>query len=256
MKFLLILCLSVLLISCNGDSSTSPSGEVVVVENLEDINNLRKELSESWENWRPTIRNQKDVVVYPEGELEEFHNSDLVCHYIYDSIIYTTVWNREEDTFDIKRELINFTLGQNTTEDPSVCNLRANHSSIGDSLGLFITPTILLFLDQLGDENSPMPFDTIRPTQMTKVLVNGLITWRLTYYIEADIEAVGGLNLKNVKIDKFSNSISGHFTITFASEVPPTAWHLKTSYQFSSSDGNAFGGEEKNVLSINSTFIQ
>ncbi|WP_127713993.1 hypothetical protein [Halobacteriovorax sp. HLS] len=255
MKFLLILCLSILVVSCKGDSAAE-NPPIAFVENLEDINTLRSELSASWENWQPTTRNQKDVVIYPEGEIEESHNSDLICHYIYDSIIYTTIWNREAETFDISRELINFTLGENSTEEPGVCNLRANHSSTGDALGLYITPTILLYLDQLGDENSPMPFDTIRPVRMTKALVNGLITWNLTYYIEADIEAVSGLNLKNIKVDKFANSISGDFSVTFASEVPPTAWHLKTSYNFSTSDGQAFGGEEKNVLSINSIFIQ
>ena len=260
-----ILVFSFSLFSCNSSDSTPPGGNGGVVVNLEDINKMRNELSESWENWKPQSRNQRDVVTHIGGEKEEsFEEFGPVCHYIYDSIKYTTTWNREFDNFDLDRELINFYLGSGTTEDESVCNLRANDNTFGDSLGMSLGSIVFLFLDQFDRSDSDMasiPFDEIKPVSMVKRVVDGVKLWDLKYFIRGTLEDFNSINLKSLnklKIlnkSKMNETFTGYFTVTFASEVPFTAWIIKSGYQFNLSNGTAIGGEELQVTSLNNRRI-
>jgi hypothetical protein len=259
---ILLLTLSLFLFSCNSSDPADPGGDGGVVVNLEDINKLRKELSNSWESWKPESRNQRDIVTHIGGEVEEGSEEyGPVCHYIYDSIKYTTTWNREADTFDLSRELINYTLGSRTSEDESICHLRANQSTLGDSLGLSLGAIVFLHLDEIGRTDSEfdeVPFDEIKPVSMVKRVKNGVKLWDLKYFIRGTYQDFNSLNLKSIA--KFKNlnsntSFSGFLTVTFASEVPFTAWIVKSGYVFNLSNGTSVAGEELQVTSFNNSPI-
>lgn len=253
---ILVLALSISLFSCNSSDSTPGSGGGGgIVVNLEDINKMREELSESWNSWKPESRNQRDIVTHIGGEVEESSDEfGPICHYIYSSIKYTTTWNQEADTFDLERELVNYTLGDRTSEDESICHLRANESTLGDSLGLGLSAILFLALDQLDSSDADMssvPFDEIRPVSMVKRIKNGVKLWDLKYFISGTMDDLESIKLTSLKNLKMNSKFSGYLTVTFASEVPFTAWVIKSGYEFTMSDGTLIGGEELQVTSLN-----
>ena len=252
MKYIIALIFLSTLLSCNSDDS-SPSGEVRRVVNLEQINKKREELVHSWENWIPQSRNQRDVIVHGEGEtLESLGDDGLSCHYLYNSVTYTTVWNREAETYDLSREFSGLTLGSETTEEEEVCLLRANTSGLGDSLGMALIPMALLYMDQTPTNGGiDFPFEELRPLSLEKKMVGGIQNWTLTYFIRGSFEDLDFFKIKSLKSIKRNQKFNGTISFTFASEVPFPAWLLKMSYSFNLSDGTAFGGEEKQVLFIN-----
>jgi hypothetical protein len=260
MKHVFFIAISFLLFSCNSSDSApgNDGGGGGTVVNLEEINKSRQKLLNSWETWTPQSRNQKDIVTHSAGEVvESVGDTGSNCHYIFNGVTYTTVWNREADTYDIEREFSGLLLGSETTEEEEVCFLRANSSNLGDSLGLAILPMAFLYMDQAPRDGSvDIPFDEIKPVRFDQSVVKGLKIWTITYFLRGTMEDFGMMNLKELNSLKSTGSFSGHITFTFASEVPFTAWLLKTGYDLKLSNGSVVAGEEKQVVSINGSFIQ
>jgi hypothetical protein len=259
MQKILVLLLSLTLFSCGSDKTSGTQKNPGFAVQLEDINKLREELSGSWESWRPASRNIKDTVIHSSGELSESYSENgPQCHYVYENIKYTTIWNSEIEDFDLDREFISYYLGSDSTEDPAVCHLRANTGSAGDAFGLTFGAVLFLYLDELpNDERKESPiFDEIKVTSMIKGELNGFKTWKLTYFVKGKINESSYVLPKTLKRNKTDLTYSGTLSVTFTSEVPFTAWLLKTTYEISLSDGTGFGESDLIVESINGIKIQ
>ncbi|OUR99824.1 hypothetical protein A9Q84_02005 [Halobacteriovorax marinus] len=259
MQKMLILFMGLILISCGSDNSGGNLKNPGFVINVEDINKMREDLSAAWENWRPASRNVTDEVIHASGELTESHSDDgPKCHYVYENILYTTVWNTDIEDFDLDREFINYYLGSDSTEDPAVCHLRANTGSAGDAFGLKFSALIFLYLDQLDSDspkNAPI-FDEIKVISMRKGEVRGIKTWELSYSIKGKVSDSAYILPRKLKENKRDLTYSGTLSVTFASEVPFTAWLLKSAVEVHLSDGTGFGENDLFVESINNVIIK